>query len=308
MNSPIVLDLFSGCGGLSLGFKNAGYNIKYFVEYWKPAIETHKINFPECELLGTDITSIDNKTISNIKDIEVIIGGPPCQGFSMAGNRNADDARNQLYKHYLRFVKIISPKLVVIENVNGILSMKSPEGERIISHITNDLINLGYIVSYKKLKAVEYGIPQKRERIFIIGIKKELYPTPNNKIFHVAESLRNIPEHYNAHLFSTPTTETINKIRNLQQGQKFNKNYNLSRKRLYADRPSPTVTTVNLFIHPTEDRFLTPRELARLQSFPDTFTFYGKKTCITKQVGNAVPPKLAEVLAKKLLMEVIKNE
>ena len=306
MNSPIVLDLFSGCGGLSLGFNNAGYNIKYFVEYWKPAIETHKINFPECELLGTDITSIDNKTISNIKDIEVIIGGPPCQGFSMAGKREISDPRNQLYKHYIRFVKIIRPKIVVIENVQGITSMKSPEGERIISHITNDLINLGYIVSYKKLKAVEYGIPQKRERIFIIGIKKELYPTPINVRTNVIEALKDIPENYNAHLFTEPTTNTINKIRELNQGQKFNKNYNLSRKRLFSNRPSPTVTTVNLFIHPIEDRFLTPRELARLQSFPDTFTFYGKKTSITKQIGNAVPPKLAEVLAKKLLMEVLK--
>ena len=172
MNSPIVLDLFSGCGGLSLGFKNAGYNVKYFVEYWKPAIETHKINFPECELLGKDITKITNNEISKIKDVEVIIGGPPCQGFSMAGNREINDSRNQLYKHYLRFVKILRPKIVVIENVKGILSMKSPNGEKIISHIVNDLITIGYSVSYKKLKAIEYKIPQKRERIFIIGIKK----------------------------------------------------------------------------------------------------------------------------------------
>ena len=282
MISPIVLDLFSGCGGLSLGFKNAGYEIKYYVENWEPAIETHKRNFPESKLLGKDITTITNEQIKEIKDIDVIIGGPPCQGFSIAGKREINDPRNQLYKHYIRFVKIIKPKIVVIENVPGILTIKSPEGEKVISQIVNDIINLGYLVCYKKLKASEYGIPQNRERIFIIGIKKEIYPEPINNITNINDVLRNIPEHYNAHLFSKSAQETINKFRKLSQGQKTG-NYGLSPIRLCYDRPSPTVTTKNLFIHPTENRLLTPRELARLQSFPDNFLFEGSKTNIIKQ-------------------------
>ncbi|MEK6955217.1 MAG: DNA cytosine methyltransferase, partial [Nanoarchaeota archaeon] len=107
-------------------------------------------------------------------------------------------------------------------------------------------------------------------------------------------------EHYNAHLFSQSTQETIDKFRKLSQGQRIG-NYGLSTKRLYGDRPSPTVTTKNFFVHPTENRLLTPRELARLQSFPDNFLFEGTKTAMVKQIGNAVPPLLAEAIARKIL-------
>src|SRR3989344_9395533 len=123
--SPTVLDLFSGCGGFSLGFQQAGYEIVAFIEMWKPAIETYKLNHPTAKHLGYDITKISNRELLEYKDkIDFLIGGPPCQGFSMAGKRNLNDPRNQLYKEFLRFVDGIKPKVVVIENVKGMLSMK----------------------------------------------------------------------------------------------------------------------------------------------------------------------------------------
>ena len=303
---PTIIDLFAGCGGLSFGFQKAGFEVVGFIEQWKPAIETHLKNFPESKHIGFDINEVDEKKLEEYKGkIDVIIGSPPCQGFSMCGNRNPHDKRNRLYKEFLRIDKIIKPQYIIMENVAGLLSMKTPEGEKVINAIVDSLVMLGYSVCYKKLKAVDYGVAQKRERIIIIGKKCELYPQPT-VTDHISsiEALQNIPESISGHIFSRMTKDVANKINKLKQGEKLYKKFNSGRQRIVADEPSPTITTVNNFIHPFEDRMLTPRELARLQSFPDSFEFCGTLTSITKQVGNAVPPLMAEALAKNILEEL----
>jgi DNA (cytosine-5)-methyltransferase 1 len=299
-----VLDLFAGCGGLSYGFMQKGFEIVGFVEWWKPAIETFLKNHPNVKHLGTDITKISNEILLGLRgEIDVIIGGPPCQGFSLCGKRDPKDKRNQLYKEFLRFVRIIKPETIVIENVQGLLSMRDACSERVISKILHELIKLDYFVSYKVLKASDYGIAQNRKRLFIIAKKLSLFPEPSQTKKVVMQAIGDLPfeeNDLNGHVCFNPSKKTINRIRNLKEGQRFLENYNCSPQRLYADRPSKTVVTTPRFIHPYYHRFLTPRELARLQSFPDTFYFCGSKTSMIKQIGNAVPPLLAKAIADKI--------
>ena len=305
---PTVLDLFAGCGGFSYGFMQAGYRVVGFVEKWEPAIQTFVKNHPTAKLLGKNITRIKDSTISKYKGkIDIIVGGPPCQGFSVCGKRDPKDKRNQLYKEYLRFIKIIEPKIVILENVPGILSMKDFDKDKIIHKIINDLVKLNYSVTYKILNASDYKVAQTRKRLIIIGVKQDLFPKPSKEIKTVIEAIgKPLKRNINGQLHLKPTKETVQRIKKLKQGEKLSKRYNFSRQRLYADKPSKTIPTIPIFIHPTKNRFLTPRELARLQSFPDSFRFYGTKTDMVKQIGNAVPPLMAKSLATKL-KGVLKN-
>ena len=298
---PKVIDLFAGCGGLSYGFTKAGYDVVGFVEYWKPAITTFIKNHPNAEHLGTDITEISNKKLLKYKGkVDFIIGGPPCQGFSICGKRNLKDKRNQLYKEFLRFVRIIDPNTVVLENVPGLLSMNDYDNEKIINKILQELINLDYFVSYKVLTASDYNVPQSRKRLFIVAKKLDVFPKPSKKKKTTIEAIKDVSKDANAHLFFDTKQETIERIKRLKQGGRLSERFNFSRQRLHANLPSKTITTKPTFIHPYHDRFLTPRELARLQSFPDDFYFCGTRTDMVKQIGNAVPPLLAETIANNL--------
>ena len=308
---PKVLDLFSGCGGFSLGFEKAGYEIFGFVEIWDPAITTFLKNHSQAKLLGKDITKISDKEIEFLNgNVDVIVGGPPCQGFSNCGKREVKDQRNQLYRHYLRFVRIIKPKVAVLENVKGILSMKDSDGEKIINKIIKDFISLGYSVTYKLLDAADFAITQRRERLIIIAKKIDYFPD-KQVVEHLPLSsvLNNLPDldsGLNGHVSFDTTKDILKRISKLEQGERLCKSFNFSRQRLRADKPSKTVCTQSLFIHPFEDRFLSPRELARIQSFPDSFIFFGGRNDMVKQIGNAVPPLLAFQIANKLHGEVKK--
>jgi len=299
-----VLDLFSGCGGFSHGFQRAGCKILGCVEWWKPARTTFLKNHPNSQCLGTDITKIPSENLSKLKGkVDIIIGGPPCQGFSICGKRNHKDKRNQLYKEFLRIVSIVRPKVVVIENVIGILSMKDYDQEKIINKITHKLIQLDYFVSYKVLNAANYEVPQNRERVIIIAKKLDLFPKPKTKKKTVIEAIGDLSlleNELNAHVHFNTTPEVVERIKNLQQGEKLSKSYNFCRQRLHAHGQSKTIVTKPLYIHPFYHRFLTPRELARLQSFPDDFYFCGSKTDMVKQIGNAVPPLMAGKIAASI--------
>lgn len=299
-----VMDLFAGCGGFSYGFTKAGFEVVGFVEVWQPAIDTFLKNHPKTKHLGYDIAKIKNNEIEKYKGkVDVIIGGPPCQGFSTAGKRNPKDKRNQLYKEFLRFVKIINPDIVVMENVKGILSMNDIDNERIINKIVNEFIKNDYFVCYKLLNSSNYSVPQNRERVVIIAKKLCLFPKEKNAKFNVVDLLRDLPyeeTNLNGHFLFNPTKDIINRIKNLGHGERLSSKFNFSRMRIHPDKPSPTVSTKPLFIHPVYDRLMTPRELARLQSFPDSFEFTGSKTAMVKQIGNAVPPLMAEAIASNL--------
>ena len=172
-----VIDLFAGAGGLSLGFIKDGYTIKKAVEFDPSIANTYKINHPEVEVIVDDIKNIDRTEVFQKGDADVIIGGPPCQGFSMAGSRIRegfmDDPRNYLFKHYFNIVKKVKPKVFIMENVKGIQTMQNGEIFKEILKIFSDkelLDGHSYSVHYKIVKAVEMGIPQKRERMVIVGI------------------------------------------------------------------------------------------------------------------------------------------
>lgn len=171
-----VIDLFAGCGGLSLGFEMEGFNIPLAIEKDEWAAETYKANHKDTKVITDDITQIINLAELLPKDmiIDGIIGGPPCQGFSLSGNRDKNDPRNSLFMEFVRFVKFYKPKFFVMENVTGILSMKTKNNENVKDLILKEYDNAGYNVKICKLNAAEYGVPQSRIRVLFIGIRKDI--------------------------------------------------------------------------------------------------------------------------------------
>lgn len=362
-----VIDLFAGCGGFSCGFEKAGYDIVSAVEFDKNIAKSYEINHPNTKMIADDIKNVDNNKIFKRNDATVIIGGPPCQGFSMAGARIRkgfiDDPRNYLFKHYFNVVKIVRPKIFIIENVKGILTMKNGQVFEEIKKIFEDADNFEgkpYKIQYKVMKAKEYGIPQNRERTIIIGsmidfnLDKEIdktkeYIKETNKQFFdnitVWQAISNLPKptedgnikvgkienNYQSFLISR-TGRTFNHIVTrhntvaLKRMEKIgiNENYMVldekiktvhsgSYGRLDPNSIAPTVTTRfdtpsgGRFIHPFENRTITPREAARIQSFPDDFKFFGTKSCVCKQIGNAVPPKLSYFLGT-MIRRILEND
>lgn len=365
-----VIDLFSGCGGLSLGFMKEGYTVKKAVEFDKKIANVYIMNHPEVDMIIDDIRNIDQSGAFKKGDADVIIGGPPCQGFSMAGARIRegfiDDPRNYLFKHYFNVVKNVKPKVFIMENVKGIKTMQNGKIFEEIQKIFQDSNRLDgqpYHLYCRIIKAVNFGIPQKRERMIIIGttidnvdieklwnltiedIKKE-YPTYFDMVT-VMDAIGNMPSptidgvvlnpkpvtNYQKYLASssdilTNHTKTnhsklaIERMNQIDNGQNFtvleekiNSVHSGAYGRLCWDEQAPTITTRfdtpagGRFIHPCDNRTLTPREAARIQSFPDDFVFYGNKTTICKTIGNAVPPKISFFLAKlsKKIIEMEKN-
>ena len=356
-----VIDLFAGCGGFSVGFEEAGYNIIKAVEFDKEIAASYCHNHHNTMMYADDIGKIVDEDHFSRNEADLIIGGPPCQGFSMAGarirgkNSFMNDPRNFLFRHYVNVVKIVRPQIFVFENVKGILSK---DGGKIFQEIVNAFGNPDnfdgdrYYLHYKVCKAVEYGIPQRRERVILIGMKNKDF-----EIEKVFEKVRTIISETHPHFFDNvtlydaisdmplPSTDGVVKLRSakteyqkqlrndsnltynhiatkhnnvaigrmgkISAGQNWtildeeiNSVHSGAYGRLEWNSPTMTVTTRfdtpagGRFIHPDYNRTLTPREAARVQSFPDSFEFIGSKSSICKQIGNAVPPKLAFFLAK----------
>lgn len=170
--------LFSGCGGMTLGFEAAGFNLVGHVEIADSANKIYAENFPNSKLLGTDICNITDDELKNWKkeygNIDIIVGGPPCQGFSLAGKRNPEDERNKLYKHYVRIVSIVRPKVFVMENVALMTSMTDINGELFIEKIERAFAEQGYSIKKRIVNAYEYGVPQSRERVILVGVRDDL--------------------------------------------------------------------------------------------------------------------------------------
>lgn len=192
-----VIDLFSGCGGLSLGFEMAGFKVNLAIDNWEDALVTYRYNHKGTNTLNADLLQLDPKEIEenyNLHNISVIIGGPPCQGFSVAGKRIIDDDRNKLYKSFVRFVKHFQPKAFVMENVPNILSI----GDGVVKNaIIKDFSELGYTISYKVLISSDYGVPQNRRRAIFVGLrnKKYLFPDPTvTEKTTTYEALSDLPE------------------------------------------------------------------------------------------------------------------
>ncbi|MCU9931689.1 DNA cytosine methyltransferase [Mycoplasmopsis felis] len=313
-----MIDLFAGAGGLTYGFWKEGFDIVETIEFWKPATETYNYNF-KTNIIPLDITNQETKdNLYNdwTNKIDLIIGGFPCQGFSMAGKRSQEDDRNKLYLHTVDIIKNIKPEVFVLENVKGILSYKEYDGIKVTDKIIELLNKSGYYCKFILLDCSKFGIPQKRERVIFIGTKKKnkdkvdktikMLDNYNEKVMNVYEAifdLKDAPENIDFnHIFTKHKNDFIEKIKNTPVGKSPMKNYSDAFRRIDYYKPSPTVKENHggVHIHPELHRVLTPRELARLQSFPDEFIFLGTKSNILKQIGNAVPPKLSEVIAKMI--------
>lgn len=355
-----VIDLFAGCGGFSVGFEKAGYEIVKAVEFDKEIASSYCHNHPQTLMYAEDIGKIVDEDHFKRGEADIIIGGPPCQGFSMAGARirekNAfmNDPRNYLFRHYVNVVRLVRPKIFVFENVKGILSMDKGEIFNEIICAFGNAENFDgdkYYVHHKVCKAVDFGIPQRRERVILIGmlnqdfnidklfdINKEIIEQSYLEFFKpvsLFDAISDIPapsETGRAKLYPAKTNYqrvlrtndgiisnhvatkhnnmAIRRMKKVSTGQNWtslneeiNSVHSGAYGRLDWNLPTMTITTRfdtpagGRFIHPEQDRTLTPREAARVQSFPDSFEFIGSKSSICKQIGNAVPPKLSFFLA-----------
>ena len=306
------VDLFCGAGGLSKGLEFAGLKGVCGLDFFKEAGETYARNFSHKYLDG-DITLPETK--SNLysvvikelggRRLDLVVGGFPCQGFSMAGNRVVEDPRNSLYRDMLEVVKALQPNYVVCENVKGLRSML---GGAVEKKIIEDFKAIGYEMNVTTLCAADYYVPQKRERVIFIGNRigvKNLYPMTllsEDKYMTVGQAigdLENVPEDskFN-HMFTRHSAQMIAKIATLSEGEGLYPEYTEAWRRCYWDKPSPTVKENHggVFVHPHHNRVMTVRELARLQSFPDDFIFEGGKAKQLVQVGNAVPGLLGKAI------------
>lgn len=313
-NNFNFIDLFSGAGGLSCGMVMAGFTPIASIEIMKEAVETYKYNFiikkgfnEKIETRDIRQQSVKEELYSYVKniDIDVIVGGFPCQGFSMAGKRVIDDPRNSLYLDMLEIINKVRPKVIVMENVEGILTMLKGQ---VVEKIISDYKNIGYNVSYKLLNSADYGVPQTRKRVIFIGNRmglenyhpKPIYNKENYKTLGEAiEKFMFLEENHEInHIFTKHSDKIKERIINTLEGKSMYSNYSDAWKKSAWNKPSCTIKEnhggVNL--HPKLPRVLTPRELATLQSFPDDFIFKGSKKWQLVQIGNAVPPLLAKAV------------
>ena len=385
-------ELFAGCGGLGYGFHKESFNIVVANELEENIAVTYKFNFPDTNVIVGDVTqkSIKEKIYKAFTNTrcDVILGGPPCVAYSMSGHRNSRDPRGQLFKDYVEFVKELKPKVFVMENVKGILTILhdkpnlTPEeksladeyyvleeeklklasekkqltvkkkkktsipvirNKRLIKEVNSkikkmkndipkfrmkvtDIITetfqkMGYNVQMKLLNSANYGVPQKRERVIFVGVINDItekfeYPVETHnkdgsdgklKWISVKEAigdLKDLPEDFEnlQQIYTKHTPKFIEKIKNTEIGSSVLKKYSEAFYRCYPDRPSNTVKENHggVFVHYEKNRVMTPRELARLQSFPDEFVFKGTKSSMLIQLGNAVPCGLSNAIAKQV--------
>jgi len=297
------IDLFAGAGGLSIGFEKAGFNNKGFIEFWQPAIET-QLNH-KTKLITKDIRKFNEQDNQKLKEIDVIVGGPPCQGFSMAGKRKIGDKRNTLFQEYLRVVDLIQPKFCLLENVKGIYSMKDTDGKYIFNKIIKQFKKRGYDMTVKLMNSANYGVPQKRERIIFIannqGIDYE-FPQPQPKKY--LEQVFNLPyqEIKSIQHIYPQNLKVMKKTSHLKQGKKLSSfgSAGIKLKNTFA----PTITKTGRYTHPNYNRIISVREAARIQTFPDQYNFSGTIDEKYGQIGNAVPCEMAYHLARSIKTQI----
>lgn len=331
-----VGSFFSGCGGLDLGFIKSGFKISWANDIDKDACEVYSKNIGK--IIHNDISNLG---IDELSDVDVIVGGFPCQPFSTAGNRlGTEDHRGNLFFETLRFVKKNKPKVIVFENVRGLLSTKNEDGGKLIDDIIKVLSNIddevSYDTSYKLLKSSDYGVPQNRYRVFIVGVRKDLgkkfiFPEKiktdlnNLKVKKILKGVNGLQDQVHWKLSpqqskliphikeggswkDIPYEYLPPRLKKIRDNIKFYRSPNFYR-RFSRDEINGTITASAQpencgIIHPLEDRRYTVREIARIQTFPDSFVFGLKRIPSNyKVIGNAVPPLLSFHIA-----ESIKNQ
>lgn len=337
--NPTVVELFCGCGGTTLGFEMAGFEAILGCDIHAPSIQTFKANHPNASTILGDVKKVNPSTIKELlgkRKLDVIIAGVPCQGFSLNNRKRYEqDDRNQLYKEFVRFIEVLKPKVVVLENVSGMKSTGT-----FVQDIERDLSRAGNMtVKSKLLYAFDYGVPQKRSRLIFVGIKGKQFdfekiikthgPETSNAYVTIKEAIGDLPslqaketktkyksapfsvyqklmrQHSNdvitCHTAPNHPATTIQRIKNTKPGEPMYPKFK-QRIRLAWDIQSPTQVSGGIrpqfqFGHPEDNRGLTIRERCRLQSFPDDFIIKGGTVQGRVQTGNAVPPLLAKAVA-----------
>lgn len=316
-----VISTFAGCGGSSLGYKLAGFKELLAIDFDKNAVETFKLNFPEIPCWKKDIKLVKSKEILdfcniNKYDLDILDGSPPCQGFSTAGKFNVSDSRNNLFLEFVRLIDDLQPKIFVMENVSGMIKGKM-KGKFL--EIIKNLRSLNYNVKCKLTNAKYYDVPQSRERLIFIGVRKDLniepsFPKPKNKIITIREALKNCPDGLSQGFFEGKRLEIAKKIKQNKDGSSVIKNQSFNLKRLCWDNPSRTVLKSigknnshfgGGLIHPELNRHLTIPELKRISSFPDDFQFTGKFEEQWARIGNAVMPFFMKAIAENLKINIL---
>lgn len=314
------IELFAGAGGLALGFERAGFDTILCVDSMKSACQTLKINRPNWNVVCDKIENVD---YSSYKNVDVLTGGFPCQPFSVAGLRKGfNDERGRAVFSMMKIIKEIQPKIIVAENVKNIIYIQKG---RVLKFIIKYLNLLGYRVTHQVLNAKNYYTPQSRERLFIVATRKDLnitydFPKPcNDKIYvkdvienvphsslcgmshNIYQIIKHLPKYNDHHVFAEHLSDVGKELakNNYPKSLLVKKKYF---RRIAYNNFAPTVTTsmsrpLTAMIHPYEDRYLTVREAARLQTFPDDWVFAGSKTQQYTQIGNAVPVNLAYYIA-----------
>jgi DNA (cytosine-5)-methyltransferase 1 len=380
---PRVIDLFCGAGGLSEGFRQAGFNVGFGLDWDVDSLETIKLNHPETAIVAGDVREVgasEMLALSGFSEVDVVIGGPSCQGFSTQGRRGSwasdEDPRNLLYKEFARVVEDLRPEWFVMENVPGLLYFNKGEFGRKIFRLFQ---RIGYSTQHKLMLAADYGVPQLRKRLIIVGTRTgrqmpwpaqshmgavrrdaiDLWETKRVTHFphlsrHVSlwDAISDLPaitagggreqlkyrkrpssayqelmrggeealwDHQAPHLPDVHREliehvgegETWREIPEHLLPERFRKIRRTDSTNLFArpdrNRPSYTIitqfgnVTTGAYTHPTQDRAFSAREGARIQSFPDRYRFAGNLTSKYRQIGNAVPPLLAEAIARQLL-------
>ena len=303
MREFTAISLFCGAGGLDIGFDRAGFKTIWANDFDPDACRTHE-QWSDADVVCGDIAKINADDIPNA---DIMLGGFPCQGFSLSGPRKIDDSRNVLYKHYVRIVKAKKPLMFVGENVKGLLTMGNGE---IIEAIVEDFSQCGYDVYYKLLNAKDYEVPEDRERVIIIGFRRDLgissfeYPVPRRLQVTMREALKDVPAPAPNEVCDAPYSSRY-MSRNRKRGWD-DVSYTIpamaKQVTLWPGSPDMVKLDKDLwrFGNEGETRRLSWREAAAIQTFPKDLEFQGDLTSIYKQIGNAVPVKLAEIIATHL--------
>lgn len=350
MRKRTLIDLFAGVGGLSLGFEQAGFDVVFANEFNDSIAQAYIKNRKNPNMLVGDITKLDLPSVFGgfADKVDVVVGGPPCQGYSQKGmRRTIHDDRNFLFKHYVKVIEIVRPRYFVMENVPNLLTAAGGYFKREIYDL---FAKIGYTLNSAVLNAADYGVPQYRRRACIIGYRGDrqvAMPEPENDDVSIWDAISDLAYHgsgegsESSEYKSAPESAYQKEMRKgatilfNHSATKHSKSAlrrlalippgkgreclpkELLTKSIYsgtwtrmrkADK-AVTITTrfdtpsSGEFTHPFLDRAITVREAARIQSFPDDFVFHGTKTSQMKQVGNAVPPKLANAIARAILKD-----
>jgi len=308
------VDLFCGAGGMTQGLLQAGFQPVASVEVNPIASATHIKNFPDCHHFCDDIKNLTSqKLLAQIgsSEVHLVVGGPPCQGFSVAGKRDPNDPRNRLFREFVRIVSEIRPWYVVMENVPGILTIQKGAVKQAICEAFEEI---GYPhVSVAVLESAAYGIPQIRPRAIFIANRFGMpnpYPKPqllSEKYKAIESAIDDLPEYTRIpeinHEWTRHSAEYMERLAKVPPGGSLYASYADAFKRQYPGKPSMTVKENHggTHIHPYLNRVISAREMARLQSFPDSFIFEGSMKKAMWQIGNAVPPRLAKCIGLALI-------